>query len=93
MRKFATLAMMAISACAVDMQVEVQAENPYKDLFDNGGSGGAKGSFGASKNNGSSASVKVNVWDTVDSELDELHAEVQDLVNKVNYQGNMLKGT
>lgn len=68
MRAFSVLAMLAVAACAVDMQLE----NPYKDLF---GSGGMQGKD-SSKSDQDDGTVKVDVWDTVDSELMELMNEV-----------------
>ena len=68
MRAFSVLAMLAVAACAVDMQLE----NPYKDLF---GSGGMSGKD-SSKSDQDDGTVKVDVWDTVDSELMELMNEV-----------------
>ena len=70
MRAFSVLAMLAVAACAVDMQLE----NPYKDLFGSGGMQG-KDSSKSDQDDGKNT-VKVDVWDTVDSELMELMTEV-----------------
>ena len=69
MKAFAAFAMMAVAACAVDMQ----AENPYKDLF---GSKNSQVKDSSSDDSGSGKTVEVDVWDTVDSELMELMTEI-----------------
>ena len=87
MRAFSVLAMLAVAACAVDMQVE----NPYKDLFGSVGMQG-KDSSKTDEDDGKNT-VKVDVWDTVDSELGDLMAEVQHLMKIVDEQGSTLIGT
>ena len=87
MRAFSVLAMLAVAACAVDMQLE----NPYKDLFGSGGMSG-KDSSKNDQDDGNNT-VKVDVWDTVDSELGDLMDEVNALLKIVDEQGNSLMGT
>ena len=86
MKAFAAFAMMAVAACAVDMQ----AENPYKDLF---GSKNSSVKDSSSDDSGSGKTVEVDVWDTVDSELMELMTEISELLAIVETQGNSLMGT
>lgn len=88
MRAFTVLAMMAVTACAVDMQ----AENPYKDLFGNKGVMADKDSSDTDKDDGGKT-VAVDIWDTVDTELMDLMTEVQALMEIVDEQGNSLMGT
>ena len=71
MKKFATLSMMAVAACAVDMAVE----NPYLDIFvpsvtDTLGTGHEK------KPEHHEPHIKIDVWDTINTELMELMVEV-----------------
>lgn len=88
MRAFTVLAMMAVTACAVDMQ----AENPYKDLFGNKGVMADKDSSDTDKDDGGKT-VEVDIWDTVDADLMDLMTEVQALMEIVDTQGNSLMGT
>lgn len=71
MKKFATLSMMAVAACALDMVVE----NPYLDIFvpsvkDTLGTGHEKAQEYHEPH------IKIDVWDTINTELMELMLEV-----------------
>ena len=68
MKAFATFALLAVAACAVDIDAEVPSFfNPD-----------------ASKNNTETDhTVEVNVWTTIDNELMELMTEVSDLITSV----------
>ena len=89
MKTFATLALMAVAACAVDMQTEDRYTNLYQ------------GQAPAPSNNVQVAEkevehehdenvVHVDVWETIDTELAELMNEVMALMTAVDTQGNTL---
>ena len=100
MKTFAALAMIAVAACAVD----VDAANPYADLFakKNGATSNTSSTTSTFSQPSGSVSepqkkhthayptVHVDIWDTVDSELMELMAEVTALMSSVSMQGDTL---
>lgn len=68
MKKFAALSMMAVAACAVDMAVE----NPYLEIF----VPSVKDTLGTGHEKAPEHHIKVDVWDTINTELMELMVEV-----------------
>ena len=87
-KTFAALSLMAVSACAVDMVVE----NPYVDLFVPSFQN-TLGDWSKREQGQPEPHIKVNVWDTISTELKELMAEVQSLTTTVDDQGGLLKNT
>ena len=87
MKSFAALALMAVAACAVDIEVE---KNTYKNAFMAPASPSAVLNDDDSSDDGT---VKVNVWETIDAELMELMNEVTALMTAVDAQGQTLMTT
>ena len=95
MKTFAALSLTAAAACAVDMVVE----NPYMDLFGAGDNMHAVPTPGQMFSEPTvmkqepEPSVKVNVWDTIATELEELMTEIVALTDTADIQGMLLKNT
>ena len=87
MKTFATLALMAVAACAVDMQTEDRYSNLYQSQAPAAGNTAAETEV---VNDQGEAVVEVDVWETIDNELMELMNEVMALMTAVDTQGNTL---
>ena len=89
MKSFATLALLAVAACAVD----IDSENPYKQIFNAPVTPAAVLSDDGDSAGQDDGTVAVNVWETIDEELMELMTEVTALMSAVSAQGSTLEVT
>ena len=91
MKSFATFALLAVAACAVDIEVE-----HYKKIFNAPSAPAAVFSNDVAESDPHShedGTVHVNVWETIDAELMELMNEVTALMASVTAQGSTLMET
>ena len=77
MRTFATLALLAVAACAVDINADVSFHKHDTSKSKN-------------KKTETDHTVEVNVWTTIDNELTELMDEVNALIASVALQTGSL---
>lgn len=92
MKSFATFALLAVAACAVDIEVE----QSYKKIFNAPSAPAAVFSNDVAESDPHShedGTVHVNVWETIDAELMELMNEVTALMASVTAQGSTLMET
>ena len=75
MKTFAALALLAVAACAVDVNADASIVNHNKSNNNNAGT---------------DHTVQVDVWSTLDSELMDLMDEVDALIASVALQGQSL---
>ena len=91
MKSFATFALLAVAACAVDIEVE----QSYKKIFNAPSAPSAVFSNDDAETNHTheDGTIHVNVWETIDAELMELMNEVTALMAAVTAQGSTLMET
>ena len=93
MKSFATFALLAVAACAVDIEVE----QSYKKIFNAPSAPAAVFSnddgHDETDHTHDDGTIHVNVWETIDAELMELMNEVTALMAAVTAQGSTLMET